>query len=290
MAAEEEIKIREVSDTEPAVEAEPIDKKEPKSRYSDREGRMGDLVAKGTKKQKRGASEKSKRKERQTLHETQPVAFKGMFDKVPKSQPHSKPKSRSSSLKKESPQASGSGKLKNKNQYLGGVTTQADYKSRAKGGVSSLMDMKKFKAGDFEFSSKVTTQHISFGNQKSNYRDRTYQAAEFPQQSPFLSKTLKGVFGSQPTSKKKRRESAKGKKRAGSKKAHLNTSHESIFSPKQALFNSKKLSYGSNQQIHDAISRGKKKVYSRNQGLGVPKEGSWRGGYGGRFKTQNVLN
>ena len=36
------------------------------------------------------------------------------------------------------------------------------------------MDMKKIKPGDFDFSSKVSSQQISFGSGKANYRDRVH--------------------------------------------------------------------------------------------------------------------
>ena len=106
-----------------------------------------------------------------------------------------------------------------------------------------------------------------------------------------MSKAIKGVtsFGGK---KKRRGDSAKNKKRTNSKKAHLNASAESMFSPKNnAFFNNKKLSYtgnNPNSQISDAISRhNKKKVYSRNQGMtGVmAKDQKWGGSYGSRFRT-----
>jgi len=112
------------------------------------------------------------------MNETQPITqIGGMFEApIPKSMPSSKPKSRSSSMKKESPQ--GSGKIKGpKNQYLSSNTGTADYKMRSKG-ASSLMDMKKFK-GETEFGSKIQTQGMNFGaTGKSNYRDRAFAAAD----------------------------------------------------------------------------------------------------------------
>ena len=107
-----------------------------------------------------------------------------------------------------------------------------------------------------------------------------------------MSKAIKGVtsFGGK---KKRRGDSAKNKKRQNSKKAHLNASAESMFSPKNnAFFNNKKLSYAGanpNSQINDAISRhNKKKVYSRNTGMGggySSKDQKWGGSYGSRFRT-----
>jgi len=71
-----------------------------------------------------------------------------------------------------------------------------------------------------------------------------------------VSKGIKQVTSSYGGKKKRRGDSAKGKKRTNSKKAHLNASAESMFSPKNALFNSKKLSYGgANSQINDSLSR-----------------------------------
>lgn len=129
-------------------------------------------MAKGTKKGKRGISEKGQRKRENKLNETQPVSTMGtMFEPpVPKSNPSSKPKSRSSSMKKESPSASNSGKIKHsKNQYLNTGGVNADYKARSKG-ASSLMDMKNFKGGDFDHKKN---QPMAFGaSGKSNYRDR----------------------------------------------------------------------------------------------------------------------
>lgn len=99
------------------------------------------------------------------------------------------------------------------------------------------MDMKKYKPGvgsQINTSNFIQTQNINFtaGSAKANYRDRANQNKKniggfdnsgFSVNSPFLSKTLKGMLGGPTTAaqqkqKKKtsvqsrqRRDSAKGK-------------------------------------------------------------------------------
>ena len=148
---------------------------------------------------------------------------------------------------------------------------------------------------------QTSFQGQNFGSGTANYRDRAAKGANpifgdragFSVNSPFLQKNLKGVLAFKPEDKpRQRRESAKTKKRAGSKKGQNLNATEPVFSPKQQLFNAKKLSYGGN----DMFSRktGQKKVYSRNAGLagafssGGGLSDNWSGVGGARFRTQQL--
>ena len=86
--------------------------------------------------------------------------------------------------------------------------SEGTYGSYQPKGVSSLMDMKKFKpsnAQQINTSNFIQTQNFATGSAKANYRDRANQnkakniggfdtSAGFSVNSPFLSKTLKGML------------------------------------------------------------------------------------------------
>jgi len=209
-------------------------------------------------------------------------------------------KPRSGSFKKESPLRN-SGKLKTmggKTQYIS--TKSKEVGSRSKKGVSSLIDMKKYKSSAHTGNYSATQNlAISKPTNISTYKDRAmkqphiFGETSFNIHSPFVSKPIKSMLGHQPKKKASRRESAKGKKRTSSSKKT-----QDVFSPKNQLFNKKKLSYGGNNQpISEIFTRkSKKPVYSRNTGLGGGHSGTsglhdnWGQFGGSRFRTHQNLN
>ena len=148
----------------------------------------------------------------------------------------------------------------------------------------------------------------------ANYRDRAAKQFNPSHQmfaentglnikSPFMSKTLQKSMLTQNKKKKgsstgsrQRRESAKSKKRSTSKKSkNIHTSADTIFSPKTAMFNNKKLSYGGNAQ--GMFGRGQNKGYSRNHNSGLtgstvskPSGSNWNNFGGSRFRTHQQVN
>ena len=216
-----------------------------------------------------------------------------------------------------------SGKIKGqKNQYLVDIkpNSNTQYTEIRSKGMSSLMEMKKFKPGGVasKQNNYVQAQQMSYqggGKRKqANFRDRATKqfnpgmfadANPMNMKSPFLSKTLKGMFSQNKKKKssggsRQRRDSAKGKKRSTSKgnKKNTQTSADGIFSPKNAMFNNKKLSYGGAGKPQQAMRGGQSKGYSRNMGSGLtgnytnkPNAGGNWGSFGGsRFRTQQNMN